>query len=325
MSDVAMTTVELEGELGRRFGREHTYVLETAAEAIKALSANFAGFRAYLIQNSRPGYTVYVDGKDESAEEIALHQRPKTIRIVPVLEGGAKSPMTQIVIGVVLIAISVAMPASAPGTMQAFMASAAMGIGLSMTLGGIAQIIAGDPALTSDMMSPSEDKPAMAYDGPQNVAAQGARIPVVYGIVEVGSVVGSFGFYAEEFNGDTTDMGVGFRIIANGVTDEVLPLDDDGVPAPGLARSISIALSAASGTAPYTWELLNVSVAVPAGANLHLVGTTLVSNSFPVPAVFSCTIRVTDATGEVAERSLNFDYQYQRVSVNNPTLSTEGS
>lgn len=324
MSDVALTTVELEGELGRRFGREHVYALETAAEAIKALSANFPGFRSYLVQNSRPGYTVIVDGKDESAQEVALHRNPKTIRIVPVLEGGAKNPMTQIIIGVVLIAISVAMPASAPGTFQAFMANAAMGIGLSMTLGGIAQVIAGDPMLSADMMSSSEDKPVFAYDGPQNVSAQGVPIPVVYGIMEVGSVVASFGFYAEEFTSEDTDLGVGFRIIGVGV-EEALPLDDDGVPVPGQTRSISIPLSAASGTAPYTWELVSVSGQVPAGANLHLVGTTLVSSSFDVPAVFSATVRVTDATGETALKTLTFDYQYQRTITRNPTLSTEGS
>lgn len=323
MSDVA-TIVELEGELGRLFGREHRYVIETAAEAVKALSANFPGFRAYLIQHSRPGYTVYVDGRDESAEEVALHRSPKIVRIVPAIEGGAKSPMTQIIVGVVLIAISVAMPASAPGTWQAFMANAAMGIGLSMTLGGIAQVIAGDPALNSDMMSASEDKPVFAYDGPQNVSAQGVPVPVVYGIMEVGSVVASFGFYAEEFTYEDTDLGVGFRIIGVG-EQEVLPLDEFGDPVPGLTRSISIALSAASGTAPYTWELVSVSGAVPAGANIHLVGTTLVSSSFPVPAVFSAVVRVVDATGEVAEKTLTFDYQYQRTITRNPTLSTEGS
>ena len=44
-----MTTIILLGELGKRFGRRHKMAVATAAEAVRALCANFPTFERELL------------------------------------------------------------------------------------------------------------------------------------------------------------------------------------------------------------------------------------------------------------------------------------
>lgn len=306
----ALTKIELAGELGTRFGETHTYLVSSAAEALRALCTNLPGFERYLRRNSRPGYTVYIDGRDRSADEIRLQRNPQEITIVPAVVGAGKSPITQIVIGVILIAVAVGSGGTGASPAMAAFSNMMMGVGFSMVLGGVAQLIVGDAALTPDMTSPSEDRPVWAYDGPQNVTAQGVPVPVVYGIFEVGSVVASFGFYAEEFNPDSGDTGVGFRITSRGA-DVPLPRDPDtNEPIPQPDETINVPLTTASGTGPYTWEIDNDQNADY--YNVRISGTTLISDPFPVPKELTTRVKVTDGTGQVATRTLRFSYYYER-------------
>jgi predicted phage tail protein len=44
-----MTTIILLGELGKRFGRRHKMAVASAAEAVRALCANFPTFERELV------------------------------------------------------------------------------------------------------------------------------------------------------------------------------------------------------------------------------------------------------------------------------------
>ncbi len=50
-----MVTIILLGELGRRFGRRHSLAISSAAEAIRALAANFPAFERELVASGQRG------------------------------------------------------------------------------------------------------------------------------------------------------------------------------------------------------------------------------------------------------------------------------
>ena len=74
-------------------------------------------------------------------------------------------------------------------------ASIAMNLGLSMALGGISQMLAGNPA-TPGPANAVTNLPSYAFNGAVNTAAQGNPVPICYGRLRVGSQVISTGLEA---------------------------------------------------------------------------------------------------------------------------------
>ena len=134
-------------------------------------------------------------------------------------------------------------------------------------------------------------------------------------------MVGSFGFYAEEFSTDNPDLGVGFRINASGES-YAIPVDAAGLPTE-ISHAISTPFSSSSGTAPITWELVNLTPAAIA-ANFRISGTNLITDAFSIPETFSVTLRATDATGQVAEKTLAFEYFIEQHRPGDPTFTSGG-
>lgn len=186
-----MTTVYLYGHLGRRFGWRWTLDVSSPAEAVRALLANRPEFQAYMVRHSRPGFQVFV-GADPIHDETGL-QHPigrQAIKIVPVVAGAGKSPIIGIILGVVIIAAAVVMfqyPFIPTGV-----ALATGGIGVSLAIGGITQLIAGSPNTPEPSEQP-ENRPSTLFNGPVNTTAQGHPVPIGYGRLRVGSAVISAG------------------------------------------------------------------------------------------------------------------------------------
>ena len=103
-----MTHVYLYGALGRRFGFRWSLEVSSPAEAVRAIMANRPDFQRYLSAHSAPGYQVFI-GHDPvpGPEGLAYPVGRQAIKIVPVVRGGAKSPLIGIIIGVVIIAAAV--------------------------------------------------------------------------------------------------------------------------------------------------------------------------------------------------------------------------
>lgn len=196
MSVLALREVRLYGALGERFGRVHRLAVATAAEAVRALCANFPGFEAALLEVA-PGYRVRVgDRRLEVADEVRDPSGARErIAIIPVL-AGAKSEFTRIILGVALIAASFFVPG-----LPALAANALIGLGASMVLGGVAQMLAPTPAQQAG--ADYENKPSYIFDGPTNTSAQGLPVPVGYGRLIVGSAVISAAITTEEFQAAT--------------------------------------------------------------------------------------------------------------------------
>lgn len=220
---MTLTKVKLYGHLGRKYGRVHYFQVASAVEAIKALQANFPGFCNHLVVHSLPGYHVVLGTEALNEIEVALPMASgRTIKIVPAVTGG-KSPWVTIIIGVALVALAVASGGSSIPATAAWMGvsagtatmivGAAFGMGVSLVMGGVSQLLAGQPQLQGPS-SAAENQPSYTYDGAVNTTSQGYPVPVCYGMMEVGSAVASMGVYAEAYQGDTGEPTTGFRITA---------------------------------------------------------------------------------------------------------------
>lgn len=137
-------------------------------------------------------YQVRIAGEDVSADNLTarLHEPlppGAVIHIVPRMEG-AKSGWTGILAGAALIAASfipglnVAVWAGAAATWS----SLAFSLGVSMMLGGVAQLLAPQPKAPS-MHNADNGKQNTYFSSLENMVAQGNPLPVAYGEVMTGS------------------------------------------------------------------------------------------------------------------------------------------
>ncbi|EBN2195902.1 tail assembly protein [Salmonella enterica] len=188
MAPPTMARICLYGDL-QRFGRRTDLSIKTAAEGVYALAMQIPGFRQRM---SEGWYQVRIAGEDVSADNLTarLHEPlppGAVIHIVPRMEG-AKSGWTGILAGAALIAASfipglnVAVWAGAAATWS----SLAFSLGVSMMLGGVAQMLAPQPKAPS-MHSADNGKQNTYFSSLDNMVAQGNPLPVPYGEVMTGS------------------------------------------------------------------------------------------------------------------------------------------
>lgn len=193
-----LRTIKLYGELGRRFGKVHRLAVDSAAEAVRALTAVLPGFERAL--TSHPvGFHVVVD-RDDRADAERLHYpvgEGEAIKIIPAT-AGAKSGFFQIILGAALIGLALFNPLAFFGASGIFgsFTSAVIGIGASLVLGGVSQLLSPAPKYDAS----SEDKTAQSYvfGGAVNSVQQGGPVPIGYGRMIVGSQVISQGITVQE-------------------------------------------------------------------------------------------------------------------------------
>lgn len=181
-----MRVVKLYGELGRRFGREHLLDVGSPAEAVRALAANFRGFREALLRHPH-GFHVLA-GREDRASEQALPLPVASgdpIKIVPAT-AGSKRGLLQTIIGAALIVVGFV-------SGQTWITQ----IGISLALSGVAQMLAPTPKYPAGS-DEYEQKPSYIFSGPTNTSIQGAAVPVGYGRMIVGSTVVSMGISVQE-------------------------------------------------------------------------------------------------------------------------------
>lgn len=198
---MAMTRITLTGMLGNLFGKEFNLNIDTPAEAIKALCAIVPGFDKYIL--SSPHQYAVVKGK-RSLDASGLHHNNngKDVKIICLPVGAKKGGLTQIFIGIVLIVASffTAGAAAAIGFSAMAAASAATAVfmmGVSLSMGGLVQMLSPQPAGMSQRVDP-DNKPSYAFGGPVNTAALGGPVPVLFGTREIGGAVISAGVIAED-------------------------------------------------------------------------------------------------------------------------------
>lgn len=200
-----MKTVILNGKLGKLFGRKHRMAVKTAAEAVRALVANFPAIEKHIVENTTVGYRVKLHKATMmDAQEMHHPVGGNTITITPVL-AGSKSIFGAILMGAAFIALAFATGGASiaasgflvGGITTTFWGGIAVGLGVSMVLGGIAQMIAPMPK-AGDPKERPENQPSYGFNGAVNTSAQGQPVPIGYGRLMVGGAIISAGYSTEE-------------------------------------------------------------------------------------------------------------------------------
>ena len=174
--------VRLLGDLGERYGAEHTYFdLRTPADAIKLLCVNYPEFQRDLItaHERGVGYKVIKGLPMEDYDEINLPFGSKPLMLVPVITGsGGGGGVGQILLGVGLVAASFLLPGAGlfgatsvfgVGALSTAAGAATLGttIGTALSAVGASLILSG----TASLISPQPEIPKLGT----NRAGQGTR------------------------------------------------------------------------------------------------------------------------------------------------------
>jgi len=202
-----MKVVKVYGALKKRLGGQGTFELDvnTPAEAIKALTANFQGLDKWMVDSEQHGVGYKVQlGKEMIGEEqieSLLHpwSEREVFSITPVVTGAGRG-FTNILIGAALIGLAFA-TAGASASLGFSASSAGVGFtaaegfaiyaqlanfGLLMVLGGIAQMLS--PTDELDMKEATHLQ-NYSFSGIVNTSQVGTPVPIAYGRVFVGSSV----------------------------------------------------------------------------------------------------------------------------------------
>ena len=171
--------------LGRRVFRAD---VANAAEAVRFLATNFPQLEKHMADQH---YRVSVGGYDLSEDELHDPAGQQQIKIVPVLAGAGA--VGRIIAGVALVAIGLFVPGIGALGVQIL-----VGVGASLVLGGVAQLLTPVPKVPQGAASNTDQDPRKSYSfsGIQQTSRQGTPVPLVYGETLVGSVVISAGIDA---------------------------------------------------------------------------------------------------------------------------------
>jgi predicted phage tail protein len=182
--------IKLYGKLAKFIGHR---VLEadvaSAAEAVRFLLANWPELEAHM---SDQHYRVSIGTYDLTAEELHDPAGAAPISFVPVVAGAGA--VGRILIGVALIAAAFFTGGATIGLLglaaPVAVSTVLAGVGITLILGGIAQLLTPTPKISKDEGDPRK---SFSFSGIQNTNRAGVPVPVVYGETLVGSVVISAG------------------------------------------------------------------------------------------------------------------------------------
>jgi predicted phage tail protein len=186
--------IKLYGKLAKFIGHR---VLEadvaTAAEAVRFLLANWPDLEAHM---SDQHYRVSVGTYDIDLEELHHPAGAAPISFVPVVTGAGA--VGRILAGIAIIAFAIVTAGAGliAGLGLGFGASTAISIGLvglSLVVGGVAQLLTPTPKVTQGADGQDDPRKSYSFSGIQNTSRAGTPVPIVYGETIVGSVVISAG------------------------------------------------------------------------------------------------------------------------------------
>jgi len=197
-----MRTIHLYGQLAEQFGPAFQLEVVSAAEAVRALEANFPG---RFFQAIAQGEYHLIKGKDietgESfgADLLAFGLGDRDLHIMPAL-AGSKNGMFAVVLGVVIIVAAVFSAGASAGAAYGLFegiaagsmsATAFMGVSMaSFAAFGAALALSGINAMMSPTMQLSgsggtrdaaDPRASFVFQGAENISSQGGPVPVIYG------------------------------------------------------------------------------------------------------------------------------------------------
>jgi len=202
-----MKVVKVYGALRKRLGQcRFEFEVDTPAQAIKALCVNFPGLERWFLDSDQNGMAFRVTvgreritNQDASVAVLPWSERD-VFSIAPVMTG-AGSGSGQILAGIGIIALSIITGgiASAGVALGGFLGigtvgTAFVGLGATLVLGGIAQLISPQPDISALQRGKEAARlESFSFSGIVNTSQQGMPVPIVYGRAFVGSAVLSSG------------------------------------------------------------------------------------------------------------------------------------
>src|SRR6056300_1436990 len=188
--------IYLEGEIGLKFGRRHSFHGESVRDALRLIQANNPELRKYLIACAEAdiGFHIEVGSNEvETPLECLLPLREGDVVITPVA-AGSKSGGAKILTAVAIAALMFAMPGSIGALMngtafgatagstaaglQSIAAFTAASLAINLALTGIQQLMAPDPSV-------DEEDEGYLFNGSQRNIVEGMPIPLLYGELRV--------------------------------------------------------------------------------------------------------------------------------------------
>lgn len=187
-----MVNVRFYGSL-KQFGTEFRLDCKTPAEVIHALTSQIPKLRQFIQQGL---FTVRVglDYFDNRYLEKGLSQKLKDDAIVhftPTLKGSKRGGLFGVITGVALIAGALALGPLGFSVIGANAAWMVGGLGASLLLGGVAQMLTKMPSMSTG--KDADKKQSTSFSNLSNMAAQGRPMPLAYGRIRVGSLIISQG------------------------------------------------------------------------------------------------------------------------------------
>ena len=190
-----MMRIELNGPLGKRFGKIHHRLISTTKEAVVALAKTIPGFEKFMITSEDRGltYARFQDEKNIGLDDLGFPVKGDVIRITPVVIGSKKAGLLQTILGAVLVVVGVISTFTPANAAAPYLYST----GASMMLGGVVQMLSPQPAGLARKES-ADNKASYAFGGVTNTASQGYPVPLLYGKRRIGGAIISAGIYTED-------------------------------------------------------------------------------------------------------------------------------
>ncbi len=182
-----LTNIYLGGKLAKVCGQAHWQLLVSSpAEAIRAIDVNLGGkLRRYLAtEGAKRYYKIGVGRKDNLLEkgELANRSGQTDIYILPTVRG-AGSGVGKIIAGIAIIALAFYTGGASlvAGSITAgTVGTIALGLGASLILGGITQLLTPTPNFNNST-SDAATAGSTLFNGNATAIAQGGAVGVVYG------------------------------------------------------------------------------------------------------------------------------------------------
>ena len=190
-----MRKIKLYGELVKITGyKELEAAVNTTAQAVSFLVNNFPELESHM---SNKYYQVLLDKEEEvGIAELHFPVGKSDIKFVPVISGSGG--LGKALFGGALIALSFGVgglftaPLIQGGTFSfaaaGLGAKAAFGIGASLVLGGVSDMLFPTPKIPQ-FSSEQDPRLSFSFNGTQQTSRAGTPVPLVYGEIFTGSVV----------------------------------------------------------------------------------------------------------------------------------------
>ena len=192
--------VKLYGELAEFVGhKEFEVKVNNIAQAVSFLIHNFQGLERYM---NPKYYQVKVGNYDIDDNELNYPIGKEDIHFIPVIAGAGRGGLGKILLGAALIGgafltggvsftfaqVPLANAGAITGITGSFLGKAAVYLGASLVLSGVAEMLF---PLPKPEKFTSEEDPQLSFNfsGVQNTSRAGTPVPIVYGEIITGSVV----------------------------------------------------------------------------------------------------------------------------------------